>query len=605
MKNRNQLIRFLGYVKPYTGYLILAAIGGIVKFTVPLLVPQVTRHLTDHVFLDTSIAVQEKIRQLFLYAGGMAAVFILVYAPFTYVRHYCSGKASHRAVFHLRYDLYYHILRLSASFFDRNKTGAIVSRLISDIELAQNLVGTALTNTWMDGFSILVVIVFLFRIDWPTATVTLVIFPVYLFFFKKFRKDIQIATSDIQDELASMAGNVTETISASVVVQAFVGVDQECKKFKHQSERLFLTNLKRIVVQSMNQTVSGTLTNIAPLVVIVFGGVRVIYGFLTVGELIAVMMYLGPLYLPMQRFSELNVVLANALAALERIFQIMDEKPDIVEKTHAVLFTHCRGGVEFRDVSFEYKHDCPVIKEVSFRVQPGEKIALVGPSGSGKTTIISLIPRFYDVNNGQVLIDGVDVRNAGLVSLRQQIGIVLQDPVLFSGSIYENILYGNPNACEEQVLRAAEAANAMEFIRLLPRGFETEVGERGILLSGGQKQRITIARAFLKDPAILILDEATSSLDSQSEKLIQVATKELIAERTTFIIAHRLSTVVRADRILVLVAGRITEQGSHAELMNNKGMYYSFYRQQTLRNDVNLLDNPFFTANPDSGISGL
>jgi len=579
MKHRN-FIRFLGYVRPYTKYLMLAIVGGVVKFTVPLLVPQVTRHLLDEVFLSEALSPREKYHELLFYGGGMIAIFVFVYAPFVYIRHLYADKASHRAVFNLRCDLYYRILRMSASFFQRNKSGAILTRLISDIQLAQNLVGTALTNTWMDASALLVVLYFLLRIDVVTTLVALSTFPLYLLFFRRFSDEIRTTTRQIQDELSAMSSSAQERISGSVVVRAFAQERSERKRFTMNSEKLFSTNMRRVFIQSLNQAVTGTLMGVAPLIVICFGGYRVISGSMTVGELIAVTMYLGPLYLPLQRFSELNVVYANAMAALDRIYEFMDEKPDIVSAPGALELTAVRGTVEFEHVSFSYDHSCPVLHDVTFTVAPGEKVALVGPSGSGKTTIVSLIPRFYDVSEGQIRIDGHDVRSLKVKSLRRHIAMVLQDPILFSGTIRENILYGNPTATEAEVVEASRAANAYDFVLSLPNGFETEVGERGTSLSGGQRQRITIARAFLKNPRILILDEATAALDSESEQLIQSAMTRLISGRTTFTIAHRLSTVVNADRILVLTNGRIVESGTHRELLARGGLYQEYYQTQ-------------------------
>lgn len=578
-KHKN-FIRFLGYVRPYTRYLILAILGGVVKFTVPLLVPQVTRHLLDDVFLSETMTATQKYRELFFYAGGMIAVFIFVYAPFTYLRHLYADKASHRAVFNLRCDLYHRILRMSASFFQRNKSGAILTRLISDIQLAQNLVGTALTNTWMDAAAVLVVVYFLLRIDALTTLVALSTFPLYLLFFRRFRDEIRTTTRQVQDELSAMSSSAQERISGSVVVRAFNQERSERKRFVTDSEKLFTTNMRRVFIQSLNQAVTGTLMGVAPLIVVCFGGYRVIAGTMTVGDLIAVTMYLSPLYLPLQRFSELNVVYANAMAALDRIYEIMDEKPEIVSAPGAVELDNVRGAVEFDRVSFSYDGTCPVLHDVTFQVAPGEKVALVGPSGSGKTTIVSLIPRFYDVNAGCVKIDGHDVRDVKVKSLRRHIAMVLQDPILFSGTIRENILYGDPTATDADVVEASKAANAYEFIQSLPGGFDAEVGERGTSLSGGQRQRITIARAFLKDPKILILDEATAALDTESEQLIQSAMSRLIAGRTTFTIAHRLSTVVNADRIFVLSNGSIVESGTHYELLAQAGLYRDLHEKQ-------------------------
>lgn len=580
MKRDSNFFRFLLYVKPYTLYIVLAVLGGITKFTVPLLVPEMTRYLLDEVYLNPAMTAAEKMGRLFLVTGGMAAVFLFFWSPMTYIRHYYAGKAGHASVFDLRCDLYYRILRMSASFFDRNKSGAIVSRLISDIELAQNLVGNALTNIWMDAVSLVVILFFLIRIDLRLTLVALVTFPLYLYFFKRLRRKIQDSSYQVQTELAELSGNLQEKIAGNRVVHAFAQEKREEKAFKTDSDRLLLMAMRRVYYQSLNMTVTGTLVQIAPLIVTVYGGWMVISGGLSVGEIVAAGMYLGSLYMPLQRFSELNVVFANSMAALQRIFEVMDEKPEIQNAPDAVRLLEMTGRVEFRNVSFAYSADNPVLHGVSFTAEPGERIALVGASGSGKSTIVSLIPRFYDVEDGAVLVDGTDVRKAELKSLRSSIGMVLQDPVLFSGSIRDNIMYGNPTASDRELLDACRAANAAEFIGRLPDGFSTDVGEGGVFLSGGQKQRLTIARAFLKNPRILILDEATSALDPESEHLIQDALDRLMVGRTTFIIAHRLATITKADRIFVLQHGRIAESGTHMELLKMNGVYAEFYRKQ-------------------------
>jgi len=573
-------IRFLRYVRPYTKYLVIATIGGVVKFVVPLLVPQVTRHLLDNVFLNTALSPEKKLHDLLFYAGGMMCIFVFIYGPFVYLRHLYADKASHRAVFDLRCDLYYRILRMSASFFNRTKSGEIITRLISDIQLAQNIIGTALTNVWMDAIAIVVVLYFLFRIDMTMTLVALSTFPVYVMVFRKFSDRIRRTTRQAQDQLSVMSSNAQERISGSMVIHAFAQEVYEKTRFRAESEELFSTNMRRVLIQSLHQAMAGALVGLAPLVIICYGGYRVIHGNITVGELIAITMYLGPLYLPLQRFSELNIVFSNSMAALDRIYEIMDEKPEIVDGPAAIELSQVRGDVTFEGVSFAYNQGCPILKDVTFSVRAGQKVALVGPSGSGKTTIVNLIPRFYDLSAGRVMIDGHDVRDVKIKSLRRHIAMVLQDPVLFSGTIRENILYGNPSASEKDIIKATEAANAYDFIGSLPEGFETQVGERGALLSGGQKQRITIARAFLKDPEILILDEATSSLDSQSEYLIQDAMARLVKGRTTFIIAHRLSTIIHADQIFVLSAGSVIESGTHEELLDKEGAYKGLYEGQ-------------------------
>lgn len=578
MAKRQNFLRFLKYVSPYKYLVILAILAGVVKFTVPLLVPQLTRHLVDNVFLSQTLTAEEQLNQLFFFVGGLTAMMLLLWAPASFLRAYLAGKAGYRSVFDLRIDLYYRILRMSASFFTRNRSGGIVSRLISDIELVQNLVGSALTNIWMDIAALVVVLYFLIRIDPVLTLVALTTFPLYMFFFSKFRREIKATTRNMQEEIANMSGNAQEKIAGSSVVHAFTQEKREEQNFQDDSERLFSTAMRRIRFQAANVSVTGTLTQLAPLIVILYGGYAVINGGLSIGELVAVGLYLGPLYAPLQRFSELNVVLASSLAALDRVFEIIDEQPEIRDRPGARTLDTFEGRVEFQQLYFSYGGgEDPVLQDISFTVEPGQRVALVGPSGSGKSTLVGLIPRFYDANFGSIEIDGQDVRDLKMKSLRQHIGMVLQTPILFSGTIRENILYGRPRASDSDVIAACKAANAYDFIRALPDGFGSEVGERGTFLSGGQCQRITIARAFLKDPKILILDEATSALDSESERSIQAALDQLMIGRTTFVIAHRLTTIEGADRILVLDSGRLVDDGTHGQLLNRPGVYQNLY----------------------------
>jgi subfamily B ATP-binding cassette protein MsbA len=579
----NNFIRFLFYVKPYRVDIALAAIGGIVKFTVPLFVPEITRYLLDDVFLNPAMSTDQKMHELIVYVGGIIIVFVVFWTPLTYIRHYYAGKAGQKAVFDLRSDLYYRILRMSASFFDRNKSGAIVSRLISDIEVAQNLIGSALTDVWMDLVSLLVILYFLVRIDLRVTLVALVTFPFYLYYFRKSQTEIKDSSLKVQEGIATMSGNLQEKIAGNRVIHVFNQEKTEEKNFLRESEALLSLSMWRVYLQSVNVTVTTLLVQLAPLIVMLYGGYRVVMGTMTVGELVAVNMYLTPLYTPLQRFAQLNLVFANSMAAVDRVFDIMDQKPEIHDMPGAVEIRNVKGCVEFDHVDFAYPNrddedePGPVLRDITFRVDPGQRVALVGPSGAGKSTVVSLIPRFYDVDAGAVKIDGKDVRELTLNSLRLQVGMVLQNPILFSGTLIDNIRYGKPDATEAEVIAACKAANAYDFIMRLPKRFGSEVGENGAFLSGGQRQRITIARAFLKDPKILILDEATSALDTESEKLIQAALERLMEGRTTFIIAHRLSTIENADRILVMESGRIVETGTHDELLERPGLYHKLY----------------------------
>ncbi len=581
-KKPANFVRFLSYVKPYIWFIVIASVGGIIKFTVPLLIPQVTRYLLDDVFLSSSLSKAEQLTILLRTLGLMGLLYIFIWAPATYARSYFAGLAGHKAVFDLRQKLYEHIMRMSASFFDKHRSGSIVSRLISDVALMQNLVGNALTNVWMDSAAIVVVLFFLFRIDVGITFVALATFPFYIVIFRKFQSRIRTATHVIQEGTSQLAGNAQEKIAGNHVVHAFNQEHREGRYFKRDSNELLSATVKLLRFRGGNAGVTGILTQGAPLLVLLYGGYLVINGGLTIGELVAVNLYLSPLYLPLERFSELNVILSNSLAALDRVFEVMDENPDIEDAKDAKDAENVKGQVSFEHVHFSYsqKDDSPVavLEDISFKAEPGQKIALVGPSGSGKSSLISLIPRFYDVTEGRILLDGQDIRDLKTKSLRQHISIVLQTPVLFSGSVKQNILYGKPGASEEALIAASKNANALEFIEALPKGFANEVGEGGGFLSGGQRQRVTIARAFLKNPQILILDEATSALDSASEKLIQAALEKLMENRTTFIVAHRLSTIINADTILVMKDGRIVDKGTHSELLDREGLYQKLYQ---------------------------
>jgi len=556
------------------------AIGGIVKFSVPLLMPQVTRHLVDNIFLDEVLTAEAKTQNLLVLIGGMFALFVFVWAPLVYMRHYYAGKAGHTSVFDLRSSMYNHMMRMSSSFFDKNMSGSLLSRLISDIESAQNLVGSALTNVWMDFASLFLILFFLVRIDVSITLVALTTFPIYIYLFRTLKDKIRETSHEVQQEISEMAGDAHEKLAGNRIVHAFVQEKSEEKNFQNASTHLLETTMHRVKLQSINMVLTGVIVQSTPLLVLGYGGFRVISGTLSVGDLIAVTLYLTPLYTPLQRFSELNLIFANSMAAIDRVFEVMDEKPDVQNRPDAIKLESVEGKIEFKDVHFAYPQDDnpeTVLRDISFTANPGEKIALVGPSGSGKSTLTSLIPRFYDPRAGSIEVDGHDLRDVRVKSLRRQIGIVLQTPILFSGTVMENIRYGKPDATLSEIVEASKAANAYDFIRRMPKGFDSEVGEGGSFLSGGQRQRITIARAFLKNPAILILDEATSSLDSESEKLIQSALDRLMEGRTTVVIAHRFSTIENADRILVMEDGRIVESGVHQELLELDGVYQRLY----------------------------
>lgn len=583
---RSSFMRFLRYIKPYWFLIFLSTIGGFVRFAVPMIFPKVFQHLIDNILLVQNIPVPQKYRDIALIMIGLIGLYIIVWAPATYYRRYLSGVAGQRLILDLRTDLYEHVLTLSNSYFKKNQSGSIVSRVINDVAVAQNMVGNALTNLWMSILSLVVVIFIMFSMDWKMTLISMVAFPAYLYVQKNMRTKARLTSRQIQRDTAEMAGEISERLTAVDLIKVFTGEKFELRMFFKKARKLYQSTVDNVKISAIVQMMSGLLTSIGPVIVVWYGSSRVLSGTLTVGAMTAFYMYLGQLYQPIAQLSDLDIVVANSLAAIDRIFELFDERPEIKERENAIELGRVKGMIEFDDVTFGYDNDNPILKHISVNIQPGQRVALVGHSGAGKSTFVSLIPRFYDVVSGSIKVDGYDVRDVTLKSLRRQIGMVMQDTVLFNGTIYENILYGNPQASKKEVIAAAKAADAHEFIMSLPNGYNTEVGERGTKLSGGQKQRIAIARAFLKNPPILILDEATSALDSQAENLIQDALNRLMRGRTTIIIAHRLSTIIDADVILVLEDGAVVERGTHSELLKRKGIYYELYNEQYNKKNV-------------------
>jgi subfamily B ATP-binding cassette protein MsbA len=605
------LWRFLSYVAPHKTLIVGAAATGCVKFLVPLTFPLALKYITDVVLMQHPAAAGEPTNvflerwcaavmsvvplrdssegRLFIIGGTLAFLYCLS-GVVSYYRGYWAGLARHRMIFDLRYDLFQHIQGMSHSFFDERRSGAIVSRFISDIGNAQSFVGSALTNVWMDAVALGFVVWILFVLEPRLALVALAVMPFYVGLVRYFGPRIKAATLEVQELVEDFSGDLQEKIAAAAVVKAFGREELEAQRFYSSTRRLQDVAVRDVALLSANQAASAFLTGIAPLMVVFAASTMVLDHSLTVGTMIAVYAYLSSLYLPLQRFSELSGTVSGSVASMERIFEFFDIQPQVVDAPEAYVLERAVGRVTFDAVTFRYptRDLAPVLDGVSFDVAPGETIAIVGRSGAGKTTLASLIPRFYDASEGSVRIDDIDVRDLALESLRRQIGIVAQDPILFSCSVQENLLYGRPDATQDEIIAAAVAAHAQEFIEELPDGYLTVVGERGLRLSGGQRQRVALARTFLKDPPILILDEATAALDSESENLIHDALRRLMHGRTTFIIAHRLSTVLSADRILVMDRGRIADSGRHADLLARGGIYRRLYERQFRDTSSNL-----------------
>jgi ABC-type multidrug transport system fused ATPase/permease subunit len=504
----------------------------------------------------------------------------------SYYRNYWAGMAGNRLIFDLRCRLFAHLQQLPHSFFDRNPSGGIVSRVLNDVTQAQELVNSALIDVWMDAISLVLVIVALFALDWRLALVALCIAPLWVTFMRYFSPRIKAVSHRMQETTEQLSADVHERVIGATTVKSFGREAQEIAHFHKRSEHLYARTVDKVRFAAKQEMLIQLLTRCAPAVVVWVGALMIMRGTMTLGTLMAFFTYLGFLYLPLERFAQLSVVLSAATAAIERIFAFLDIKPEISDHPLSRPFPVRRGTVEFENVSFGYSprnggERVDVLKGLNLHVPGGYRVALVGRSGAGKTTIANLIPRFYDVTGGRVLLDGKDVRHYTLKSLREAVSLVAQDAMLFSASVRENLQYARPQADEEQMWQALELANLREFVESLPYGLDTVIGERGVKVSGGQRQRLALARAFLKDSKIIILDEATSAVDSESENLIHEAMERLMEGRTVFLIAHRLRSALTADLIVALDKGKIAETGTHTELLRRGGTYARLYAEQT------------------------
>jgi subfamily B ATP-binding cassette protein MsbA len=562
--------------------LIAAVACGTVRYLIPLVLPWTIKILVDDFLLIKSARAHSQLHLLMI---GLCVLYA-IYAFVSYWRSYLAGLAGHRVIFDLRQALYLHVQRMSLSFFDRQRIGEVVSRMTTDIASAQNFVGAAFVNTVMDLSCVIVIIALLFLANGKLAIVSLSVLPFYAAISFYLQKRIRAQSRTMHRQLQVMSGDLHEQFAGISTIQAFTQEETEAREFRAQSEEYFDTVMGSVKLQSIALGATGFLTAIGPILVLWVGAAEVWAGRLSVGMLMAFYGYLGMLYQPIQRLTELNLILANSLAAMDRIFEVFDTFPEVQERPRASVLSNVRGEIVFEDVSFKYEGREPVLEHLNLKVPAGTTAALVGPSGAGKSTLVKLLCRFYDVMSGRITIDGIDLRDVALKSLRAQIAIVSQEPILFSGTIQDNLRYGKARATEGEVRAATVAAFADTFIEQLPKRYETEIGERGLRLSGGQKQRIAIARAFLKDAPIIILDEPTSALDAESEELVKQALSRLLKGRTALIIAHRLSTIEHADIVVVLDDGRIVEQGRHQDLLRYPNGLYRRYAEHQLTSSL-------------------
>jgi len=574
--------QYLQYVKPYKWKILWTILIGIIKFGIPLLMPLILKYVIDNIIAG-DMSQSDKISELFWVMGIAFVVFLVLRPPVEYIRQYLAQWVGNKVLFDIRDKLFDHLQKLSLNFYSKTKIGEVISRVINDVEQSKNFVITGLMNIWLDLVTILIAIGIMLTMDIPLTIVAIILFPFFGFAIKYFYGTLRRLTRERSQALAEVQGHLHERVSGIPVTRSFALEDHEQEQFGERNTNFLNKALNHTDWNARTFAVTNTITDLAPLLVIAYSGYQVIQGALTVGTMVAFVGYLERVYSPLRRLINSSTVLVQAVASIDRVFELMNEKYDVVNKKDAIQLGRVEGKVDIENVSFTYDEDeREVLKNVSLHVDKGETIAFVGMSGGGKSTLISLIPRFYDVTGGSIKVDGIDIRDVKARSLRDNIGMVLQDNILFSESIAVNIRMGKPDATDEEVIAAAKAANAHQFIKEMPQGYDTLVGERGVKLSGGQKQRIAIARVFLKNPPILIFDEATSALDLESEHLIQETMEELAEERTTFIVAHRLATITHADRIVVIENGEITESGSHDELMKKQGSYYDLYQVQNL-----------------------
>jgi len=575
----NPYRRLLELVKPHWHRLAIAMVCmvGVALSTAAL--PYLVQPVLDDIFI------QKKAEMLKFLSMAVFLVFS-VKALTEWGQTYLMSYVGQSVVAQLRQQLYDHLQELPLSFFDRMPTGLLMSRVTNDVNLIQGAVSNAITGLLKDPLTLFGLVAVMFTRDWQLSLISMVVLPFAFFPVVKFGRMLRRISTKSQESMGDISVILHETISGNRIVKAFGMEEYEKERFNRENLRYFRYLMKSVMVRALSSPLMEFLGGIAIVFVILYGGYRVIQGVSTPGEFFSFLGALLLLYEPIKRLSRIHNVVQEGIAAATRIYDILDTPPVIQDKLDAIQLPPMRRELELHNVQFRYDNE-PVLKDINLKVSAGEVVAIVGVSGAGKSTLVDLIPRFYEVSDGAILIDSKDIRDATMDSLRGQIGIVTQQTILFNDTVRNNIAYGDINKNDEEIIAAAKAANAYGFIMKLDQGFDTLIGEQGARLSGGERQRLCIARALLKNAPILILDEATSSLDSEAEMEVQRALENLMAGRTTLVIAHRLSTIKNADRIVVISNGRIVEQGRHDELMECDGEYCRLYDMQFAQIDNN------------------
>jgi len=570
LKNRHK--RILGLIKENKFRLFLAMVCMLIIAVATSATAFLVKPVLDDIFFNKDITMLKII----------PVVVVLIYflrGLGMYGQDYLMNYVGENIIKKLRNDLYNRIQDLPIAFFHKEQTGVLMSRITNDVNIIKAMVSTAVTGSLKDSFTILGLTFVIFYRDWKMALFAFVVLPVAFFPVVEFGRRVRRISTGCQEAMADLNSFLHETFAGNKIVKAFGMESYEKKRFFNKTLDLFKLEMKAVIARSLSSPIMEFLGGLGIAFIIWYGGYKVITGSSTAGTFFSFMAAVLMLYDPVKKLSGLNNAVQQGLAAADRVFDIIEMESDIKERKDPITIKRGPHRVTFENVFFKYD-DVMVLKDIDLDVKGGEVLALVGMSGGGKTSLVNLIPRFYDVTRGAIRIDGMDIRDASISSLRDQMGIVTQEPILFNDSIRNNIAYGKRDATDEEIIKAAESAYAHDFIQKFPNKFDTNIGELGGRLSGGEKQRICIARALLKDAPILILDEATSSLDAEAEMLVQKALENLMKGRTTFVIAHRLSTIDYADRIVVIVNGRIEEEGNQEELISIKGEFFKLYQMQ-------------------------
>ena len=586
--------RLLKFAAPYWKRYVLAFIFLLAISGLTLLQPMVIRWVVDDVLATESY-------DLLIY--GAVAIFgvAALKGVIQYLQRFNMAYAGQKVVFDIRNTLYKHLQQLSYSFYDQTQTGQIMSRVTSDVDAAQRFLSNGAIQIISNAVSFFATLILMLSLNWQLTLVAMVTVPVLAWRVQVYATKVRPMFTDIQQQVAVVNTRIQENISGQRVVKAFARKQYEMEKFERDNKELLQRSIRAERLSAINWSLMRLLTEMSLAIILWYGGRQVISTELTLGTLMSFNMLLGQLLGPIRMLGWQVSMVQRTIASGERIFEILDTQADVRDKPGAKPIGKIEGRVTFENVSFAYDGVNMVLKNINLDVSPGETVAILGGTGSGKTTLINLIPRFYDVTEGRILIDGIDIRDVTVESLRRQIGIVTQETFLFSASLRDNIAYGNPEATDHEIMEAAKAAHIHDFIMSLPDGYDTIIGERGVGLSGGQKQRVAIARALLMDARILLLDESTSSVDVETEMQIQEAFSRLLKDRTAFIIAQRLSTVRDADRVIVLDNGRIAEEGTHEELLQLGGIYTAIYNLQFRPQEIDFWDKSSNQSIEDQG----